>query len=148
MMKNYKTDDTFLGRWIAGELSEEELDAFKETEAYKQFKIINGESQLLDGPDIDTEKALKNVKQKINQKRSKQKTIKLFDNTDLLEIIEGDVMDLELLKEISNNKKYIFHGINYPYDQWAGNMTAATENIIEAASQNKATIIFPGNIFL
>lgn len=79
--------------------------------------------------------------------RDKQKTIKLFDNTDLLEIIEGDVMDVELLKEISNNKKYIFHGINYPYDQWAGNMTAATENIIEAASQNKATIIFPGNIY-
>lgn len=79
--------------------------------------------------------------------RDKQKAIKLFGKTDLLEIIEGDVMDGELLSKISKDKKYIFHGINYPYDQWVGNMPKATENIIKAASQNKATIIFPGNIY-
>ncbi|WP_298901271.1 FecR family protein [uncultured Psychroserpens sp.] len=76
MMKNYDNDDTFLGRWIAGELSDEELIAFKKTETYKQFKLINRESQLLDGPDIDVEKALHDVKQKLKQ--NKPKTIRLW----------------------------------------------------------------------
>ena len=78
MMKNYDNDDTFLGRWIAGELSDEELIAFKKTETYKQFKLINRESQLLDGPDIDVEKALRDVKQKLKQNKSKPKTIRLW----------------------------------------------------------------------
>jgi len=79
--------------------------------------------------------------------RNKEKAVKLFGNTDILKIIEGDILDLSGLKEISKDKEFIFHGINYPYDQWVGNMPTATENIIEAASQNKATIIFPGNIY-
>ena len=36
---------------------------------------------------------------------------------------------------------------NYPYDKWFGNMDTATMKIIEAASQQKATIIFPGNVY-
>lgn len=79
--------------------------------------------------------------------RNKQKALGLFGRTDLLEIIEGDVMDLPLLNELAEDKDFIFHGINYPYDQWVGNMPKATENIIKAASQNKATLIFPGNIY-
>lgn len=79
--------------------------------------------------------------------RKKEKAINLFGTTDLLEIVEGDVMDLSLLKKLAGEKKFIFHGINYPYDQWEGNMPKSTHNIIEAAAQNKATIIFPGNIY-
>jgi hypothetical protein len=37
----------------------------------------------------------------------------------------------------------IFHGINYSYEAWKGNMQQATQNVIEAASLNKAQIIFP-----
>jgi len=79
--------------------------------------------------------------------RKKEKAINLFGQNELLEIIEGDVMDLSLLKKLASKKQFIFHGINYPYDQWVGNMTKATTNIIEAAAQNKATVIFPGNIY-
>ncbi|EDP71752.1 possible anti-sigma factor [Flavobacteriales bacterium ALC-1] len=101
MMKNYETDDTFLGRWIAGELSEEELVAFKETEAYKQFIIINNESQLLDGPDIDTEKALKTVKQRIGQKHLKPKTIKLWQAISVAAIL---IIAMNLL--LNSSKTY------------------------------------------
>ena len=79
--------------------------------------------------------------------RNREKAEKLFGKNDLLEIEEGDVTDLEKLKEIAKDKQFIFHGINYPYNLWEGNMKKATENVIEAASQNKATIIFPGNIY-
>lgn len=79
--------------------------------------------------------------------RDVQKASNLFQGNLLVEIIEGDVHDLELLKRISKDKKYIFHGINYPYDKWVGNMDTATEKIIEAASQNHAMIVFPGNVY-
>ncbi len=79
--------------------------------------------------------------------RDTEKANKLFKNNPIIEIIKGDVQDLELLKKISANKKYIFHGINYPYNQWFGNMDSATQKVIEAASLNKAMIIFPGNVY-
>ena len=79
--------------------------------------------------------------------RDVAKANKLFKLNPIVEIIRGDVQDLELLKKISTDKKYIFHGINYPYDKWFGNMDTATMKIIEAASQQKATIIFPGNVY-
>lgn len=79
--------------------------------------------------------------------RNKEKANSLFEQNEFIEIIEGDAMDLQLLKSLSSDKEFIFHGINYPYDKWEGNMPEVTEFVIEAASQNKATIIFPGNIY-
>ena len=79
--------------------------------------------------------------------RDVAKANKLFKLNPIVEIIRGDVQDLELLKKMSADKKYIFHCINYPYDKWFGNMDTATMKIIEAASQQKATIIFPSNVY-
>ncbi|NQY31036.1 MAG: FecR domain-containing protein [Flavobacteriaceae bacterium] len=73
-MNNYETDDTFLGRWISGELSEEERIAFEKTKEFKQFAIINSEAQLLEGPTIDTEAALLKIKQLV---QAKPKVIRL-----------------------------------------------------------------------
>jgi ferric-dicitrate binding protein FerR (iron transport regulator) len=75
MMKNYDTDDTFLGRWIAGELSEEERIAFEKTDAFKHYSIINKEATLLEGPTIDTEAALHKVKTQIQHKATKPKKV-------------------------------------------------------------------------
>ena len=79
--------------------------------------------------------------------RDVQKASNLFKGNTLVEIVQGDVQDLELLKSISKDKKFIFHGINYPYNKWFGNMDVATEKVIEVASSNKAMIIFPGNVY-
>ena len=79
--------------------------------------------------------------------RDKQKAKTLFNNNPLLEIIEGDVNDLSTLKSIAKDKSVIFHGINYPYNLWDQFMKSITANVIEAASQNKAIILFPGNIY-
>ncbi len=78
MMNNYDTDDTFLGRWISGELSDEERIAFEKTEAFKQFNSINTESQLIEGPSIDTEAALIKVKAKNQTKHRNTKVIRLW----------------------------------------------------------------------
>lgn len=79
--------------------------------------------------------------------RNKQKAKALFDNNELLEIVEGDVTDLAKLKEAALDKDLIFHGINYPYQLWDKFMKPVTQNIIEAAQQNRVTILFPGNIY-
>lgn len=77
MMKNYETDDTFLGRWIAGELSEEERVAFEKSETYKQFDLINRESQLLEGPTIDTHAALQKVKARLGEQEKQPKVVSM-----------------------------------------------------------------------
>ena len=79
--------------------------------------------------------------------RDIKKANNLFKLNPLVEIVEGDVQNLELLNKISKDKNFIFHGINYPYNKWFGNMDTATVKVIEAASLNKATIIFPGNVY-
>lgn len=78
MMENYENDETFLGRWIAGELSEEELSDFKKTKAYKQFKLINEESKLVSGPEIEVEESLQRVIRKGKPKPTGIKTVRLW----------------------------------------------------------------------
>ncbi|GAA4454445.1 NAD(P)H-binding protein [Nibrella saemangeumensis] len=71
----------------------------------------------------------------------------LFPNAPTLTIVEGDVQDANTLRQIAAGKQFIFHGINYPYDQWFAHMEPATRNVIDAARQNRATIVFPGNVY-
>ena len=79
--------------------------------------------------------------------RNSDKAHRLFGKNEFVEVIEGDAMDTDLLRSAAAGKEFIFHGINYPYDKWEKNMPKVTENIIEAASREQATIIFPGNIY-
>ncbi len=78
MNENYNSDDTFLGRWIAGTLTEEERIAFEKTKEFKQFQLINREAELLEGPAIDTNAALEKVKQQIQQEKPKPKVIRMW----------------------------------------------------------------------
>jgi hypothetical protein len=48
---------------------------------------------------------------------------------------------------VSSDKDVIFHGINYPYQHWDTYMKPVTSLVIKAAGQNRATILFPGNIY-
>ncbi|MVM28734.1 NAD-dependent epimerase/dehydratase family protein [Spirosoma sp. HMF4905] len=84
--------------------------------------------------------------------RNRAKAEALFLNRSTLTIIEGDVQDATLLNRVSMDKDFIFHGINYPYNKWFGNMDTATQKVIDAArprkaAQNHATIILPGNVY-
>ncbi|WP_026452180.1 NAD(P)H-binding protein [Aequorivita capsosiphonis] len=80
--------------------------------------------------------------------RDKEKAIKLFKNNPLLEVIVGDVNNLTQLKEISANKEFIFLGINVPYQLWETQMEPIISNVIIAAKQHKATILFPENNYV
>lgn len=77
-MEEYYTEETFLARWIANELSDEELAAFKKTDAYKQLSIIDRESQVLDGPEVNTELALQKVTRQLQSSKGKPKIKRLW----------------------------------------------------------------------
>jgi nucleoside-diphosphate-sugar epimerase len=82
--------------------------------------------------------------------RNRAKASALFPDADTLTIVEGDAQDADLLNQTAANKTHIFHGINYPYNEWYGNMDAVTKKVIDAAAfgaNGKATIVFPGNVY-
>ncbi|TGE17144.1 NAD-dependent epimerase/dehydratase family protein [Hymenobacter elongatus] len=78
--------------------------------------------------------------------RDVAKAQRLFAPAPNLILEQGDAQDRARLLAVSRGHSVIFHGINYPYHQWSGNMERVTANVIEAASQEQATIVFPGNV--
>ncbi len=54
--------------------------------------------------------------------RNRAKADKLFPNQTTLTIVEGDAQDTALLNRVAADKTHVFHGINYPYNEWFGNM--------------------------
>jgi len=79
--------------------------------------------------------------------RSRQKLIARFGEPRNLQIIEGDVQNLDDLSSAAKGCKTVVHGVNYPYDQWLPHMRTATNNVLTTARQNDALIVFPGNIY-
>lgn len=79
--------------------------------------------------------------------RNRAKAEALFPDEPTLTIVEGDVQNEALLNQLAADKAFIFHGINYPYDQWFGNMDTVTQTIIDAAARSQSTIVFPGNVY-
>jgi nucleoside-diphosphate-sugar epimerase len=79
--------------------------------------------------------------------RNTQKAGKLYGPHPTLQLVAGDAQDAALLKKLGAAATHIFHGINYPYGKWEEHMERVTQHVIEAAAENKATILFPGNIY-
>ncbi len=77
--------------------------------------------------------------------RNKEKAIRYFGVHENIQIVEGDVLDTILLNELAKKVDYIFHGLSASYQYWEAFMPVATRKIVEAATQNRAKVIFPGN---
>ena len=61
MKYDFKGDDTFLARWLNNELSEEELQSFRESEDYERYKEIVEMSSDLETPDWNKEAVMEAV---------------------------------------------------------------------------------------
>jgi len=79
--------------------------------------------------------------------RNRQKLIARFGEPRNLQIIEGDLQNLDDLMAAAKGCNTIVHGVNYPYDQWFPHMRTATNNVLTAARKNDALIVFPGNVY-
>jgi nucleoside-diphosphate-sugar epimerase len=72
---------------------------------------------------------------------------KLGDFAERVELVEGDVQDRDGLVAAASGCGVIVHGVNYPYDQWVPNMENATRNVVAAAREAGAAVVFPGNVY-
>jgi len=79
--------------------------------------------------------------------RSLAKATALLGEDPRLELIQGDVQDLNTVVRAAEGCRSIIHAINYPYPKWVPNMARATANVIAAARASNATILFPGNVY-
>ncbi|MBO0331235.1 FecR family protein [[Muricauda] lutisoli] len=74
-MKDTYANEDFLARWIADDLSEEELSGFKTSDVYKEIMAIDDAAKSLSVTEIDVEKALSLVTSK-NQNTQKENKVK------------------------------------------------------------------------
>lgn len=77
-MENYNFNEIFLARWIAGELTEEELKAFKETKEYQYYQKIDEGSQKFNVPAYDNKTAFSKLLDTLDQEENKQKVVRLI----------------------------------------------------------------------
>ncbi|WP_242134090.1 FecR family protein [Aestuariivivens marinum] len=73
-MENFSKDETFLARWIAGELSPEELQKFENSQGYPVLKKINDASQNLKAPTFNDQALLIKLKE-LNKPQPKVKKL-------------------------------------------------------------------------
>lgn len=72
MPKDLHRDETFLARWLASELSTEELQSFKKSKDYEIYEKIASSSQLFFPPAFNKEDIEKQILQKTRQKLQKK----------------------------------------------------------------------------
>jgi nucleoside-diphosphate-sugar epimerase len=56
-------------------------------------------------------------------------------------------MDPISLARAARGADVIVHGFNVPYPQWRNSILAAADNVAEVAARERATILFPGNVY-
>ena len=77
-MKQEYTNETFLAKWVANNLSPEELKRFQNSEDYHHFKAINDASQQLKTPDFNKSTVFNKIKRETFEKKKSNKVIKLI----------------------------------------------------------------------
>ena len=66
--------DNFLARWISGDLSSQELEAFKESEDFVVFNKINEASQKLEAPIFNATGLFSKINKQKSTKTSQEET--------------------------------------------------------------------------
>jgi nucleoside-diphosphate-sugar epimerase len=79
--------------------------------------------------------------------RSPAKANKVFTNSNKVELVEGSVDDPLTLKKAFDGVEIFYNCVNLPYPQWPM-LPQIHGRIIQAASEAKARMIFPGNVYI
>ncbi|MEM6801969.1 MAG: FecR domain-containing protein [Bacteroidota bacterium] len=72
-MSNY-SDDTFLARWLSGELSEEERKEFEQSEDYRELSRLLKGTEMLQSPAFEEENLLSRIKENLSQEQKENPT--------------------------------------------------------------------------
>lgn len=71
----------------------------------------------------------------------------LPQQTTTIEIEVGDALNAESVLAVCRDAKTIYHCVNVPYQEWSDIMPKVTDNILAAAKEAKASVVFPGNVY-
>ncbi len=77
-MEEKYIDDAFLARWVAGELTPEELDAFQNSKDYLEFKRINDGAQILEAPKFDQQASFIRLQDELSGETQDAKIVKII----------------------------------------------------------------------
>ncbi len=77
-MRKESFDETFLARWIAGELTPEETQAFKESKYYLEYNKINEGVKLLETPAYNHDAKLADIYKVLDNKKETTKVRRLI----------------------------------------------------------------------
>ncbi len=64
-----------------------------------------------------------------------------------VEIVPSDAAHAASLEEACRGTTRIFHCVNVPYSRWTEALPGINRNILEVARRNRATLVFPGNVY-
>jgi nucleoside-diphosphate-sugar epimerase len=74
--------------------------------------------------------------------------LKQFSNMERVEVIEGDAANIDDVKKAVARADSVYYCVNVPYPEWKLKFIPMLQNTITAASENKAKIVFPGNVYV
>ncbi|AUP79409.1 FecR family protein [Flavivirga eckloniae] len=75
-MGKFFLDDTFLARWVSGDLSAEELEAFKKSSDYNKFNKINEAAEKLKAPTYNKQDVFSKLQERLEVEKANKKTEK------------------------------------------------------------------------
>ena len=74
--------------------------------------------------------------------------LKQFSSMDRVEIVQGDAANMSDVKKAAIGADSVYYCVNVPYPEWNSKVIPMFRNAITAVSENKAKIVFPGNVYV
>lgn len=71
-------DDTFLARWLSGNLSDAERQEFEEAPDYQAYVSLINTLDTLEPPAFDEEKSLQNLRKALAKKTTSSRSVAFF----------------------------------------------------------------------
>ena len=117
-MKPWEEDDTFLAKWMSGELSPGELRAFKSSDEYKDFEEVINSFEDFESPAYNFPKEMVKIKARIHSSTNKKskvikfRSILYFTAAAVIILFAGlgfltDLFDSSSIKVIAESKQKI-----------------------------------------
>ena len=80
--------------------------------------------------------------------RDRNKAERYLKGLNPVEVIEGDAGSVDVVRQATLGAASLFYCVNIPYPRWAQDARRLLAVSIEAASAAKATLVFPGNVYV
>jgi nucleoside-diphosphate-sugar epimerase len=74
--------------------------------------------------------------------------LKQFSNMERVEVVEGDAANVNDVKQTVKGADSVYYCVNVPYPEWKLKVIPMLQNTITAARENKAKVVFPGNVYV